>query len=259
MNNEDLVCSVVIPMYNAQGFIENTLNSVLRQTEKRFEVICVDDCSKDDTVKIVKEMQKRDSRIKLIQNEKNMRVSKTRNNGIAHASADWIALLDADDMWRDEFLEKVLAKRDEKNASMVISSETFMADDGTELKGEFIVKDEITYKNLLKQNSVSCSAVLVKKELLIENPFYADELHEDYLCWLTIIKKIGKIYGVKEPLSVRRLTVGSKSRNKFKAIRMSYNTLKKHGIGFFKRWFYVICNAVNGLKKYSKVKKFKKK
>lgn len=251
---ENIVCSVVIPMYNAERYIENTLNSVLNQTEKRFEVICVDDCSTDNTFNIVKAMQEKDDRIVLIKNEVNSRVSKTRNNGIAHAKSDWVALLDADDMWETTFLEKVLAKRDEKNAKIVVSSEGFMSNEGERLQGVFIVKEEISYKNLLKQNSISCSAVLIEKQLLINNPFHADEVHEDYLCWLSILKKVGVVYGVQQPLSVRRLTVGSKSRNKFKAIKMSYNTYKKHGLNFFKRCFYTVCNAINGLKKYSKVK-----
>lgn len=252
---ENLKCSVIIPMYNAERYIENTINSVLNQTEKNFEIICVDDCSTDNTVQIVKSLQEKDNRIILLKNEKNSRVSKTRNNGINNAKSDFVALLDADDMWEETFLEKVLNKRDEKNAQIVMSGESFMSNEGVRLEGEFIVKEEIAYKDLLKQNSISCSAVLVEKKLLIENPFHADEVHEDYLCWLTILKKIGKAYGVQEALSVRRLTVGSKSRNKFKAIKMSYNTYKKHGLNFFKRCFYTMCNAFNGLKKYSKVKK----
>lgn len=250
---KNIVCSVVIPMYNVQRFIENTLNSVLRQTEKRIEIICVDDASTDDTVKVVKQLQKKDKRIILIQNETNMNVSQTRNRGVQTAKSEWIALLDADDMWEENFLEEVLKKKDEKNASMVATSEKFMNDEQVVL-GEFIVKDEITYKDLLKQNSVSCSAVLVKKQLLLQNPFYADDVHEDYLCWLSIVKKIGKIYGVEKSVSIRRLTAGSKSRNKLKTIKMSYRTLKKHGVGFFKRCYYTTFNMMNGIKKYRKIK-----
>ena len=150
-----LKCSVVIPMFNAQRFIENTLNSVLRQTVADFEVICVDDCSTDKTVEIVKEMQKKDNRIRLFTNDENMKVSFTRNMGVKHAKSDWIALLDSDDMWEETFLEEVLKKRDETKASMVATSEKFMSDDQV-VVGEFIIKDEITYKDTLKQNSVSC-------------------------------------------------------------------------------------------------------
>jgi len=254
MENNNLACSVVIPVYNAEKFIENTVNSVLNQTVKNIEIICVNDCSKDNSSEIIKKIIERDERVTLLENEQNLRVSGTRNNGVKFAHSDWVAFLDADDMWEPQFLEKVLAKRDEKNADIVVSSETFMSHEGERLEGAFIVKEEITYKNLLKQNSISCSAVLVRKQLLLDNPFYADDVHEDYLCWLSIVKKIGVVYGVQEPLSVRRLTQGSKSRNKFKAIKMSYNTYKKHGIGFVPRMFYTFCNGVNGLRKYGKIK-----
>lgn len=255
MSENNLKCSVVIPMYNAEKFIENTISSVINQTIKEIEIICVDDCSKDKTLDILKSLQAKDDRIVIIKNETNSKVSQTRNNGVKHAKSDWVALLDADDMWEPTFLEEVLKKRDEVNAEMVVSSESFMANDGTRLNGVFTVPSVITYKRLLKQNCVSCSAVLIKKQLLLDNPFYADEVHEDYLCWLSIIKKIGQIYGVEKPLSVRRLTEGSKSRNKFKALKMSYKTYKKHGLGLFKRMFYTFCNAINGLKKYSGIKK----
>ena len=94
----------------------------------------------------------------------------------------------------------------------------------------------------------------IKKELLLKYPFFADAVHEDYVCWLNILKEIGKSYAVSEPLLIYRLTTGSKSRNKFKAIKMSYNTYKIHGLNFFKRCYYTCCNAINGLKKYSKIK-----
>lgn len=252
---ENLVCSVIIPMYNAERYIENTINSVLNQTEKNFEIICVDDCSKDGTVEIVKKLQEKDNRIILIQNETNLKVSQTRNNGIKNAKSNWIALLDADDMWEPDYLQKVLQKRDETQGKLICTSCKYMDNDGKILDSEFIIKPEITYKMLLKQNTILCSSVFIQKKLLTKTPFYADDVHEDYVCWLTILKEIGKAYGVQEPLMIYRLTVGSKSRNKFKAIKMSYNTYKKHGLGFFKRCYYTVCNAINGLKKYSKIKK----
>ena len=255
MEKENLVCSVVMPVYNAERFIEQTINSVLNQTITNFELICVDDCSTDNSVKIIKELQQKDNRIVLIQNEKNMKVSLTRNSGIKNAKSEWVALLDSDDMWEPEYLESVIKRRNETQGQLICTSCKYMDNDGKRLDSEFIVKSEITYKKLLKQNTILCSSVFIKKDLLTKYPFYADDVHEDYVCWLSILKGIGVAYAVQEPLMVYRLTAGSKSRNKFKAIKMSYNTYKKHGLGFFKRWYYTVCNAINGLKKYSKIKK----
>lgn len=254
---EKLVCSIVVPMYNAENFISQTLDSILSQTEKNFEVICVDDCSKDRTIEIVKEYQKKDSRIKLIQNESNLKVSRTRNRGIEIAQADWIALLDSDDMWETTFLEEVIKKRNETNARLVSTSCKFMTNEGEILSNEFIVNDVIKYKELLKQNSILCSSVFIEKNLLIKYPFFADSVHEDYVCWLSILKEIGCSYAVTKPLMIYRLTTGSKSRNKLKAIKMTYFTYRKHGLNPISSLFYTFCNAINGIKKYSKINKGK--
>jgi len=255
MKDKKLVCSVVMPVYNAEKFIEKTLRSVMNQTVKDIEIICVNDCSKDNSVELIKKLQKEDKRIVLLENETNLKVSQTRNRGIEYASAEWVALLDSDDAWEPNYLEEVLKRREETNGLLICTSCKFMQNDGTQLDSEFIIPEEITYKMLLKQNKILCSSVFIKKELLLKYPFYADAVHEDYVCWLSILKEIKVAYGVKKPLMIYRLTTGSKSRNKLKAIKMTYYTYKKHGLGFFKRCYYTICNAINGLKKYSKIKK----
>jgi len=253
-----LLVSVVIPVYNAEKFIEQTLKSVMNQTIKDIEIICVNDCSKDNSVEIIKKLSKEDNRIVLLENETNLKVSQTRNKGIQFAHADWIALLDADDMWESNYLEKVITRRDETNARLVSTSCKFISNEGEMLDGDFIIPEQITYKQLLKQNKILCSSVFVEKALLLKYPFFADKVHEDYVCWLNILKEIGVSYSVTEPLMIYRLTVGSKSRNKIKALHMSYNTYKIHGLNFFKRLYYTMCNALNGLKKYSAIKKTKK-
>lgn len=253
--NKKPVCSVVIPVYNAENFIEDTLRSVINQTIKDIEIICVDDCSKDNSVKIIKKLQKEDNRIILLENETNLKVSQTRNNGVNIAKADWIALLDSDDKWEPTYLEKVIARRNETGGKLISTSCKYMTNEGKLLDSEFIIDEEITYKQLLKQNKILCSSVFIEKALLEKYPFFADNVHEDYVCWLSILKEIKVSYGVKEPLMIYRLTVGSKSRNKLKAIKMSYNTYRIHGLNFFKRCYYTFCNAINGLKKYSKIEK----
>ncbi len=244
-------------MYNAEKFIEQTVRSVMNQTMKNFEIICVDDCSTDKTCEIVENLQKEDARIVLLKNETNSKVCATRNYGIQQAKSDWIAFLDADDEWKENHLEELMKRQKETKATIVHSSYSFMTHEGEKLSSDFIVNDSITYKQLFYQNKILPSASMFKKSLLLSHPFYADEVHEDFLCWLNILKEEKVAFGVKTPTAVYRLTAGSRSRNKFKAIKMSYNTYKKHGVGFFKRCFYTLCNAINGLRKYSKIKKTK--
>ena len=98
--------SVVIPLYNKENFIKKTLDSVLQQTFTDFEVIIVNDCSTDNSDKII--LEYKDERIKTIKHQTNKGLSAARNTGIAVATQDYIAFLDADDCWSTHFLSSVI-------------------------------------------------------------------------------------------------------------------------------------------------------
>lgn len=97
--------SVVIPLYNKEHTIENTLSCVLRQTYQEFEIIIVNDGSTDNSVGLIHE-KFNDPRIKVV-SQPNQGVSVARNTGIAHANGEWISFLDADDLWSEQYLEYV--------------------------------------------------------------------------------------------------------------------------------------------------------
>ena len=97
--------SIIIPLYNKENFIESTLKSVLAQTFNDFEVIIIEDCSTDNSLKKVSELIS--SKVKIINHEKNKGLSASRNTGIENANSDYIAFLDADDIWKNTFLEEL--------------------------------------------------------------------------------------------------------------------------------------------------------
>ena len=97
--------SVVIPLYNKENFIENTIQSLLNQTFSDFEVLVVNDCSTDTSEQLVARFD--DPRINIIQHSVNKGLSASRNTGIKSANANYIAFLDADDLWKPSFLEKI--------------------------------------------------------------------------------------------------------------------------------------------------------
>jgi glycosyltransferase involved in cell wall biosynthesis len=97
--------SVVIPLYNKEGYVESTLKSVLEQTFTDFEIIVVNDCSTDASMSVVEKIQ--DSRIKILEHSMNKGLSASRNTGIKNAEASYIAFLDADDLWKPDFLKKI--------------------------------------------------------------------------------------------------------------------------------------------------------
>lgn len=101
--------SVIIPLYNKELSILNTIQSVLVQTYQKFEIVVIDDGSTDNSPELVKKLK--DPRIRLIQQE-NQGVSAARNIGIKHANYDWIAFLDGDDLWKPNHLEEILKMMD---------------------------------------------------------------------------------------------------------------------------------------------------
>ncbi len=97
--------SIIIPLYNKENFIQKALQSILAQTFQDFEIVIIDDCSTDNSVQKAKEIQS--DKIRYISHERNKGLSAGRNTGIRHANAEYVTFLDADDVWRPHFLEKI--------------------------------------------------------------------------------------------------------------------------------------------------------
>lgn len=253
---EELLCSVVMTVYNAEKYLKDAIDSVLRQTESRFELIIVNDCSTDSSEEIIKSYT--DKRIRYFKNEKNLKVSKTRNFGVSQAKTNLIAFIDSDDIWLDNKLEKQLKFIKETGAKICYGACGFIDNDGNLLNRVFDVPKTVNFKKLLKQNVITPSLSMFDKELLIKYPFEADEVHEDFVATLKMLKfeKI-KAYGMGEPLILYRLTTNSKSRNKLKSMIMTYKSYKLVGLNFFERMFNLPFYVINGLKKYHGLKLIK--
>ena len=111
--------SVILPIYNASSCIEETLNYILAQTFNDYEVICVDDGSTDNTLAVLKDYEKKDKRLKVI-SQSNGGAGKARNTGLDNASGDYLAFLDADDLYDPDMLSKAYSKAVEGNADLVV-------------------------------------------------------------------------------------------------------------------------------------------
>ena len=249
---KDPVVSVVIPVYNAEKYIEETINSVLQQTFKDFEIIAVDDCSTDNSLQILNALAEKDARIRVFKNEKNSRVAETRNFGVQHAKGEFIALLDADDKWKVDKLQKQLDFLKEKNGQLCFTSVEFIDDDGKLTGRTFLVPEKVNRKNLFKQNVITTSSVLIKTSLLKKYPMHNDELHEDFICWLEVLQEVDFAFGMREILTIYRLAKNSKSRNKFKSMKMTYKTYRLVGENFIKSHIHLASYIIRSLKKYGK-------
>lgn len=197
--------SVIIPVYNGESTIAGTLNSVLEQSYKSFELLVINDGSTDNTRKILDDYAKKDSRIKII-NQKNAGVSVARNVGISKSSAKYISFLDADDIYHEKFIEKMLYELKSENADVCYC--------GSELiphakKNSF---KKFTNKNVLinyikGRLPTNMNTWLIKKSYLIENDLYFREgvsWGEDMEFFYNLLSKTEEITFVPEYLTYYR-------------------------------------------------------
>ena len=256
--------SVIIPSYNSEKYIGETLTSVCAQTYSDFEVLVMNDCSQDRTAEIVEKYARKDPRIHLINLPGNKGVSHARNQGVGMASGEWIAFLDSDDMWTKDKLEKQLELQKslrEKEPSIedpkfLFTGSSFIDENGDPLASLLHVPEHVNFSELLKQNIISCSSVLIRRSLMQKYPMpCSDQFHEDFATWLTILKneKI-EAYGLDEPLLIYRVTRSSRSGNKCKAACMTFRAYRYIGLSVTKSLRSWLVYSFRSLRKYAKIR-----
>lgn len=218
----DLV-SIIIPVYNAEKFIEETIESVLAQTYTNWELILVNDCSKDNSVEKINKYLS-DKRIKLINNEVNSKAAISRNNGIKVSKGKYICFLDADDKWNREKLKKQVSLMKEKDCAFSFTGYEFANDKCIPNGKKVYVPKRIIYKQALKNTIIWTSTVMFDMEKLTKDDVYMPNVKsEDTACWWSILKKVDCAYGLNEVLAYYRRTEGTLSSNKVEAIRRIWN------------------------------------
>ncbi len=245
--------SVIIPAYNCEQYIGQAIDSALGQTvDEELEIIVVDDASKDGTKGAVrgKNTSGKGRTIRCHVNACNMGAAESRNIGIRMAAGEYIAFLDADDWWQKDKLQKQLKCIRQTGAPLVYTGRELMRSDGSPAGKVIDVPESATYESLLRTNCIPCSSVLMKTEIAREFYMCHDELHEDYILWLRVLKRYGRARGINEPLLKSRLSEGGKSRNKLKSAKMHYGVYKYMGIPTWKAVGLFICYVVNGIRKY---------
>lgn len=222
--------SIVMPAYNAAQTIQDSIESVFAQTVSDWELIVIDDGSKDDTAAILTTLAAKDKRIRFLKNEKNRGASFTRNRAVALAEGEWIAFLDSDDLWKPEKLEKQLALVQEcPNMVVCYTASSFIDDAGRSYGYVMPAIERLNYKTLLRKNLMSCSSVMIRASVMKGIKMPDDKMHEDYFVWLTVLREYGVAYGINEPLLIYRMCAHSKSSNRLKSAKMLFNSYRAVG------------------------------
>lgn len=251
--NKPLV-TIIMAAYNAEKTITKSIESVLEQTYENFELLVINDCSQDSTKEIVELFQQRDKRVKLIDNTINSGVSYTRHVGLLQANGEYISILDSDDSWNKDKLQKQIDLIMLKNAKLVFTGVSFIDENNVKKAWIMHVPETIVYRKLLYQNMITNSSAIVEKSLYEQYESMGDQMHEDYACWLKILRSGVIAFGIDEPLIEYRVSSQSKSGNKIKSGLMIWRTYRYIGLGWMISLYYLFCYMINGSLKHLKIK-----
>ena len=212
-------------MYNAEKFLRETIKTVQEQTYKEWELLFVDDCSKDNSINIINEAIKKDCRIKLIELQQNSGAAIARNTGIEKAKGKYIAFLDADDLWDNKKLEKQIAFMRENDYEFTFTGYEFAGEDGVGNGKVVRVPQKLTYKQALKNTTISTITVILDVNKLEKNLIKMPNVRrgQDTATWWKILKTGVIAYGLDENLSIYRRSANSLSSNKLTALKRTWN------------------------------------
>lgn len=249
----DGLISIIVPVYNVEKYIRETMDCVLAQTYPDWELLLVDDCGTDKTVEVIKAYmeEKGDGRIRLISQSSNQGAARTRNRGLAEARGRYIAYLDADDLWVPEKLEKELAFLKEKNAAFVFTGYEF-ADERGHGTGKIVrVPETLHYRQALSNTTIFTTTVMFDTEKIpkeqLEMPVIKSE---DTALWFKVLRSGYIAYGLDENLVKYRRVGKSLSSNKLEALRRIWNLYRKaEGLSVVRSAWHFCFWAVRAVKR----------
>lgn len=247
--NEELV-SIIMPAYNCSDFIGATINSVLTQTYNNYEIIIVDDCSTDDTSRIVLEYSKKDDRVKYHKLKENSGAAFARNTAVELAKGKYIAFLDSDDLWKPNKLEKQIEFMSVNEYSFTCSSYSKIDEKGNEIDKFIKANKRYDYYQILTNNPGNSTVIYNSYEL---GKIYIPNIRKrnDYVMWLSVIKKSKYLYGLEESLSYHRVRKGSLSYKKIDLIKYHWKVYREiEDLSFFYSTYLIAYWSVKTILNY---------
>jgi len=248
--------SIVMPAHNSEKFILESIESIINQTYANWELHVVDDASKDQTTKILKEISESDSRIKVTINEINSGAAVTRNVALAATRGQYVAFLDSDDVWEKNKLEKQIKFMETNMECFTFTSYKIVDESGKENYKIVDAKSKelVGYKDMLaKRATLGCSTVVIDQSIIREK--YLENLEmplirtgQDYAFWLRILKEGVFAKRINEPLTKYRIVKGSISRNKVKKAKRQWEIYRNlENLDLFQSAWYFLNYALRAI------------
>jgi teichuronic acid biosynthesis glycosyltransferase TuaG len=247
---ENHLISIITPSYNSSRFIVKTIDSIQKQSYKNWELIIVDDCSKDNSVEIINSFSRTDSRIQLIGLDKNVGAAEARNIALRQAKGRYIAFLDSDDIWCPTKLDEQMNFMSTNDYAFSFTAYDIINEEGEKANKLVLVPLCIDYRNYLKNTIIGCLTVMIDKEKVgyFEMPVIRSS--HDMALWLLIMRRGFKAYGLNSPLASYRVLTKSNTSNKIRAamdVWKVYREIEK--INILSSLYYFINYSFNAIKK----------
>lgn len=239
--------SIITPSYNSLQYIGRTIDSILQQTYKNWELLIIDDCSTDDSCTVIQKYVDQDSRIKLIKLEQNSGAAVARNTGIENATGRFIAFLDSDDTWHPEKLEQQVSFM-LKNDYAFTYTQYHQVNENGDTVGELYFPSRTNYHNLLKTCVIGCLTAMYDTHKIGKVYFPLIRKRQDFALWLKILKQVDYAYCVPQDLASYTVRSDSISANKWKAAQYNwrlYRNIEK--LNIFSSIYYFLNYAIRGI------------
>lgn len=247
MNKEPLV-SIIMPLFETEKYLQETIDSVLNQLYKNWELIIIDDCSSDSSLKIALDNSKKDERIKVYKQKNNRGAAEARNKGVKIAQGNYLAFLDSDDIWEKDKLNSQIHFMMENNVYFTCSYYGKIDENSQNLDIIKKTPSKMNYNKLL----IDCpgnSTVVYNVAKLGKTYIPNIKKRNDYLMWLKVIKKAELIYTLPKVLAYHRVRSGSISQNKLSLIKYHwYIYTKLEKIGYIKAFWILSILILRGVK-----------
>ncbi len=241
-----VLVSVIMPTYNCAEYISQSIESVLQQTITDWEIQIVDDCSIDDTQKVLEPYLEKYPNIHYYRLPSNGGPAVARTEAIKRASGKYVAFLDSDDLWYPQKLEKQIQFMQKKGADFSCTGYACMNSEGKFLHYAMIPPEKIDYDTCIKlSNPIGNLTVMYDQSVLGKFQVPMIRKRNDFALWLQVLKKTEYCYGMQEVLGTYRLgRNGSVSSNKLKQAKYHwqlYHDIEHHN--FIKSLYEIVCWA----------------
>jgi len=218
--------SIILPYYKKRKFISKTINSIKKQTYKKFELLIIyDDQDLTDLI-FLKKITKKDNRIKIILNSKNIGAGYSRNVGINNSKGSYLAFLDSDDIWKKNKIFDQLNFMKKNKYNITHTSYIIIDKDNNKIGSRHAKNLEL--KDLLRSCDIGLSTVMIKKKTLKKFRFPNIETKEDYVFWLKLARNNNKFFAINKNLVLWRKLPNSLSSSLFKKIINGYKVYRVH-------------------------------